>query len=188
MKNNKANYNISPGAWVRAVYETIKAEEQEKELNKSKMQRLKNQEQWDKNFGPIKIKENIYDITRCFHPSGTQFLGVYGMFGYNKTVTNNQMAFNAFTQKSSSSAGGILVFSSDVTEDKVKNAGYPLNHSFTGKFTFKDKIYNNQSFTIDLTGLDSEKLENITINLRQNFTEAAVLLKDCNTGKVYLYL
>ena len=79
-KKDKGSYNISPGAWARATYDAIKAEEAAKELEKSREQTRSNNEKWCKGHTPQLIRKGVYDITGCFHPTKilNYFPGIHG--------------------------------------------------------------------------------------------------------------
>ena len=93
-KKDKGSYNISPGAWARATYDAIKAEEAAKELEKSREQTRSNNEKWCKGHTPQLIRKGVYDISGCFTPSNIpmfrHFPGIFGAMGYTDALRENR--------------------------------------------------------------------------------------------------
>jgi len=93
-KKDKGSFNISPGAMARAVYSEIKAEEANKELEKSMEQSRRNEENWQKGFMPKLIRNGVYDISGCFKPSDvpmyTYFPGIWAAMGYSRKIAENK--------------------------------------------------------------------------------------------------
>lgn len=149
---------------------------------------MTNQEKFKKLYGPFIIKAGVYDISKCFHPLGVGFLGVYGMYKYNQFVKNNIAAF-----QHDCGVSGILVLpvGDDVLSstldtflqcNNTPKTTYNLGNSFKGKFEHKGIHFNKNSITVDFKGADLNTLTSIALNLARR----SILLKDLQTNTLLL--
>ena len=65
--------------------------------------------------------------------------------------------------------------------------GFTIGSGFSGRYVSEDgHIYDENSITIDISGVDSETLQHIAEDLCHNFTQETVLVKDFNNMQTYL--
>ncbi|MDR1159717.1 MAG: hypothetical protein LBK69_03725 [Syntrophomonadaceae bacterium] len=147
MKKDKGSYNISPGAWARATYEAIKAEEAAKELEKSREQRRINDENWKKAYTPQLIRKGVYDVSNCFHPEKiyTCFPGIWGAMGYSRAVGENkkkirQMSVQAITKYADPASENLEAFKQAITEYPGGVLIFPIPKNVKKAFPFPLKL------------------------------------------------
>ena len=64
---------------------------------------------------------------------------------------------------------------------------YSVGRSFTGKFVGdKEEVYDEKSLSVEMNGLSGRSLLRFAEMLANAFVQETVLVKDLNTGKIYL--
>ena len=64
---------------------------------------------------------------------------------------------------------------------------YSVGRSFTGKFVGdKEEVYDEKSLSVEVNGLSGRSLLRFAEMLANAFVQETVLVKDLNTGKIYL--
>lgn len=180
-----------------------------------------NQQGYDKFIKGKMVKENVVDITACFHPNNPKsYPGSYGMLAYAQQVKKNNSMFKFADRVGDLAMGGMIVFASTVNavdgiDDEMKallseyqesfgagyfretvdsyrqekgleGIGYTLGHGFSGRYVNGDDQFDDNSFTVDIAGVDSETLQGIAEDLCHNFSQQSVLVRDYNENKTYL--
>ena len=80
--------------------------------------------------------------------------------------------------------GGTIVFSIDVFA--IPLVGWKIGKCLHGRYIAKNgKAFGENSLSIDLVGINTDKLLKIATKLCNLFTQESVLIKDYNTQKVY---
>lgn len=71
-------------------------------------------------------------------------------------------------------------------EKNLDGIGYTLGKNFAGRYVTGDDQFDDNSFTVDIAGVDSETLQGIAEDLCHNFSQESVLVRDYNENKTYL--
>lgn len=71
-------------------------------------------------------------------------------------------------------------------EKNLEGIGYTLGKNFAGRYVTGNDEYDDNSFTVDIAGVDSETLQGIAEDLCHNFSQESVLVRDYNENKTYL--
>jgi len=166
------------------------------------IKKMTNDEKFRRQYGPYKLKNGAWDLTRCFHPMGPGFLGVYGMYEYGAKVKRNIAAFQV---ESKENISGVIVFPAAalidtencaaiikdyIQRNQTNDVSFTFGHSFKGKFSYEDKnskeiSFNERSVSIEIIGADNETLEGITFTLAHNSAQP-VLFKDFKAGSIHI--
>lgn len=176
-----------------------------------------NIENFKKLTSSIKVREGVFDITNCFHPTSNKYPGVYGMGLYLKEIKKNNNSFKRLSKITDTiQNGGMIVLSSDInneetdkqqegteyqrsfgesyitntienylTEKNLQGVGYTIGKGFSGRYVTPNASFDENSFTIDMADIDSDKLIDIASDLAHNFHQTAVLVRDYNKNKTY---
>jgi hypothetical protein len=82
--------------------------------------------------------------------------------------------------------GGIIIFSTDL--NKYELPGYTVGKKFKGSYTGKNGIqFNETSYTIDISGIDSTGLKLIATEICREFKQETVMVRDFNNNATKVY-
>lgn len=130
---------------------------------------------------------------KYFHPSGRNTLpnGIYyqkGNFIGECRENSKKFVLKEGVVPGQRYRGGVMVFCSDIVDGSlIERFGYTVGHAFRGKYLGQNgKLYDEKSFTIEITGVSSRDLLRIAEQLSAAFGREAVLVKDLNKDKIYL--
>lgn len=141
------------------------------------------------------VKEEITDITPCFHPDNiTTFSGIGGAYLYWENVKRNNESFGRQTHT-------IVFPSADIKTDKPlfneenikpliayinKNSfmgiEYKTEKSFYGRYKTGSLLFDKDSYTVRGPETDLD----LAVKLAEEFNLKGILLRDCIKQKTYL--
>lgn len=72
-----------------------------------------------------------------------------------------------------------------INEKGLEGVGHTIGKNFSGRYVTNGIVYDENSFTIDLAGIDTDTLLDIAADLAHNFYQKEVLVRDFNNNKTY---
>lgn len=85
--------------------------------------------------------------------------------------------------------GGIITFSTDVSNIQLlnHNVAWTIGNYFNGRYKYKNgKSFNKKSLSLEIMGISSQQLLNMSKEICADFHGETVLVKDFSQNKIFL--